>query len=93
MWILVQIIGDRTDDIREKTVVPDTALGTNRSGRKTVFEWTDGTVCGGATGSFFFSFSLDNTTVYYEEMMKDEELKLRDLHVSHSLGCAGDWNT
>ena len=25
--------------------------------------------------------------------MKDLKLKLRDLHVSHTLGCVGDWNT
>jgi hypothetical protein len=25
--------------------------------------------------------------------MKDEKLKLRDLHTSHTLGCSGDWNT
>jgi len=25
--------------------------------------------------------------------MKDSELKLRDLHASHTLGDAGDWNT
>ena len=26
-------------------------------------------------------------------VMKDEKLKLRDLNDSHTLGCAGDWNT
>jgi hypothetical protein len=26
-------------------------------------------------------------------VMKDYELKLRDLPASHTLGCAGDWNT
>ena len=26
-------------------------------------------------------------------VMKDYELKLRDLHDSHTLGCSGDWNT
>ena len=26
-------------------------------------------------------------------LMKDEKLNLRDLHVSHTLGCVGDWNT
>ena len=25
--------------------------------------------------------------------MRDEKLKLRDLFVSHTLGCVGDWNT
>ncbi len=25
--------------------------------------------------------------------MKDEKLKLRDLHVSHTLCCAGNWGT
>jgi hypothetical protein len=25
--------------------------------------------------------------------MRDYKLKLRDLHVSHALGCVGDWNT
>jgi hypothetical protein len=25
--------------------------------------------------------------------MKDEKLKLRGLHASHTLGCSGDWNT
>ena len=25
--------------------------------------------------------------------MKDENLKLMDLHVSYTLGCAGNWNT
>jgi hypothetical protein len=24
---------------------------------------------------------------------KDEKVKLRDLHVSHTLGSVGDWNT
>jgi hypothetical protein len=45
--------------------------------------------------------------VYYEEIkrelkrilihgvgvMRDYNLKLRDLHVSNTLGCVGDWNT
>jgi hypothetical protein len=26
-------------------------------------------------------------------MMKDQKLKLRGLHVSHTLGWSGDWNT
>jgi hypothetical protein len=26
-------------------------------------------------------------------VMKDEKLKLRDPHVSYTLGCPGDWNT
>ena len=26
-------------------------------------------------------------------VMKDYKLKLRDLHVSHTLGCVRDWNT
>jgi hypothetical protein len=26
-------------------------------------------------------------------VMKDEEIKMRDLHVSNTLGCEGDWNT
>ena len=26
-------------------------------------------------------------------VMKDEKVKLRDLHAWHTLGCAGDWNT
>jgi hypothetical protein len=26
-------------------------------------------------------------------VMKDYRLKLRDLHVSHTLGSEGDWNT
>jgi hypothetical protein len=25
-------------------------------------------------------------------VMKDEKLEVRDLHVSHTLGDAGDWN-
>jgi hypothetical protein len=25
-------------------------------------------------------------------VMKDEKLKLRDLHTSDTLGCGGDWN-
>ena len=25
-------------------------------------------------------------------VMKDEKLKLRDLHVLHALGCTRDWN-
>jgi hypothetical protein len=25
--------------------------------------------------------------------MRVKKLKLRDLHASHTLGCAGDWNT
>jgi len=26
-------------------------------------------------------------------VMRDEKLKLRGLYDSHTLGCAGDWNT
>jgi hypothetical protein len=26
-------------------------------------------------------------------VMKDDKLKLRDLHVSYTLCCEGDWNT
>jgi hypothetical protein len=26
-------------------------------------------------------------------VMKDYKIKMRDLHVSHTLGCVGDWNT
>jgi hypothetical protein len=26
-------------------------------------------------------------------VMKDSTLKLKDLYASHTLGCAGDWNT
>jgi hypothetical protein len=26
-------------------------------------------------------------------VMKDYNLKVRDLHGSHTLGCEGDWNT
>jgi hypothetical protein len=26
-------------------------------------------------------------------VMKDQKVKLRDLHVSYTLGCVGDWNT
>jgi hypothetical protein len=26
-------------------------------------------------------------------VMRDEKLKLKDLHVSDTLGCVGDWNT
>ena len=35
---------------------------------------------------------------YYEDLymsvgvMKDKKLKVMDLHTSHTLGCAGDWN-
>jgi hypothetical protein len=25
-------------------------------------------------------------------VIRDEKLKLRDLHTSHTLGCVGDWN-
>ena len=27
------------------------------------------------------------------DVMKDYKLKRRNLHVSHTLGCSGDWNT
>ncbi len=27
------------------------------------------------------------------DVMKDNKLKLRGLHASHTLGCSGDWNT
>jgi hypothetical protein len=64
-------------------------------------------VWGATLDRFFFRVSLDNTTVYYEEIKRelnrmliyecrcDERLraKVRDLHVSHTLGCPGDWNT
>ena len=36
----------------------------------------------------------DNTSVYMSVgVIRDEKIKLRDLHVSHTLGFSGDWDT
>jgi hypothetical protein len=47
-----------------------------------------------------FLFIIDRENERYREnlhmsvgVMKDQKIKLRDLHVSHTLGCVGNWNT
>jgi hypothetical protein len=54
----------------------------------------DGETFLGRTWMFFSGGStLDAQTDVHRGVMKDEKLKLRDLHTSHTLGCSGDWNT